>query len=251
MFDDDRDEAFESLLRPFWFLPEGGLLDAFWHAEAKAAAALIAQCPEVAELLDTPEATLAQRFACLSLLYWRDVLELIAERFAVAYQEAPALVEPMESRLRLLFRFTIPTDAPAWTLEVRRALGGIRGKIAAALPRALQQAGGDPNDAKRITEVRAAQQKLDTPERLHELLEGVLQAQWRRLARRWNAQLPPPVELAASAAAPGKLGFEHSRDFRSCRLGARSFSFTSRQMSSRFFTRIGRRVPRKLDRVGC
>lgn len=95
MFGSDYEDPFGSLVRPFWFVPEGGLLEAFWEAEANSAAALAAEHPEAAEVLDSAEATLAQRHACLSLLFWGEVLKLISERFGAAYRNVPPLPKLM------------------------------------------------------------------------------------------------------------------------------------------------------------
>lgn len=130
-----------------------------------------------------------------------------------------------------LFRLRVPTDTPEWALETQRALRGIRDKITEALPPALQESGGDPNDAGRIAAIRAAQRRLDTPERLHEMLEAVLQGQWQRLARRWNAAgingTLPPVPVMPAENSPS--GFRHSRDFKSVHWAGEIFTFTPRQ----------------------
>lgn len=227
MFGDGSEDLFGSLVRPFWFVPEGGLLEAFWEAEASSAAALVVEHPEAAGVLDSAEATLAQRYACFSLLFWREVLGLISERFDTAYQNPPPLSEPVSSRYAVLSRIEILEDAPEWALEIERVLRGIREKIMGVLPPALQQAGGDPNDAERIRQIRAAQEQLDTTEKLHAMLDGVLQTQWGRLARRWSAATPPPATVAPAEHLPS--GFRHSVDFKSAYWAGERFTFTPRQ----------------------
>ena len=221
MFGDDSEDPFGLLVRPFWFVLAGGLLEEFWQAEAKVAAELMSQFPEAGELLDTPEATQPQRCACLSLLFWRAVLDLIWDRFGVAYQNAPDPPESVGLRLKSLYRLHIPPDAPGWALEVERALRDTRRRIVDALPPALQSAGGDPNDSLRIAEIQAAQQRFDTLERLHEMLDGVLKAQQRRLARRWSAVSSPSPPL--TPPDPAAIDFRQGPDSKSVHWDGRGF----------------------------
>src|SRR5713101_7030545 len=102
--------------RPFWFASTE-LLTKVFHAEINVVTRLLAQYPNLADLLDAPEATIQERTVCFSLLAHRSIIETVDETFTGRYEESPSLDEVESSALKRTYGL-VAADAPTWVLEM-------------------------------------------------------------------------------------------------------------------------------------
>ena len=120
---------------PLWF-PTDELLTSLLHAEASAVMQLLAKSPDLPNLFDTPDPTVAQRNACFVLLAHRKIIDMILDMFA-GRQEQPALNDVESHTLRCTYNL-VADDAPAWALEMQRVIERLPAHIYASLPEPLR-----------------------------------------------------------------------------------------------------------------
>ena len=177
------DEYFPSPV-PLWFVGSE-LLTKLFHAELNVVSRLLAENQDLPKLFDTPEATLDQRSACFALLAHRKLISMIDQTLVGRYEQSPSLGD-VESLVLQRTSSLVPTDTPAWVLEMDRVVELLPQRTLQLLPAPLRRQGWDRNDDSAQLE---AMRSLNTVERIQRFTEGVISQQFRRLASRWSITL--------------------------------------------------------------
>jgi hypothetical protein len=183
---------------PFWFVPSK-LLANLMCAELDALNQIITEHPDFRKLLDTPEATMAQRKVCFALLANRKFFQMIDEQLVSRYDDSPSLDENQSNALKQT-RNLVVADAPPWVLEMNQSVELLPNRILEALPELLQRQGFYTNDLAKDAAIRSAADALSDLEQIQTLSKEVLDRQFERLANRWSATNPvisgpPPVQI--------------------------------------------------------
>jgi hypothetical protein len=170
--------------RPFRFASRE-LLTKVWHAEIDVVARLLAEYPNVRNLLDAPEATVPERTACFVLLAHCKIIETIDETFVARYEESPSLAEVESTTLKRTYHL-VAADAPAWVQEMLQLVGQLPAHISTSLPESLRAGRLNPDYVEQMLELQSAKNALSDVEQIQMLFEQVLDEQLRRLKSRWS-----------------------------------------------------------------
>jgi hypothetical protein len=160
------------------------LLTDLLHAEINAVVDLLAKYSDLPSLFETPDATIPQRNTCFALLAHRKLIETISSTLA-GRQEQPTLNDIESHTLRSTFNL-VADDAPAWALEMQRAIERLPAHVYASLPEPLRRGGYNPDDTKQMEAIESAKETLSSVEQIQTLTERVIDQQLKRLARRWS-----------------------------------------------------------------
>jgi hypothetical protein len=146
---------------------------------------LLAKYPDLRNQFDIPDATVLQRNSCFALLAHRKVISTILDTLAGRYIE-PSLNGEESQALRLTYDL-VADDAPAWALEMQRAIDRLPAHIYASLPEPLQRGGYNPDDTEQMEAIESAKKTLSTVVQVQILTERVIDQRLQHLARNWSA----------------------------------------------------------------
>jgi hypothetical protein len=199
--------------RPFWFA-SAELLTKVLHAEISVVTQLLAQYPNLADLLDAPEATIQERTVCFSLLAHRSIIETVDETFTSRYEESPSIDEVESSALNRTYGL-VAADAPTWVLEMLQVVEHLPHHIKASLPEALRIGGFDHDNPEQMQAIQSALKTVENVEQIQTLTGRVLDQQLRRLERRWAAARPMTnlgSKIVVQGRGPNKRKGRRTRD---------------------------------------
>ena len=194
---------------PFWFV-SSDLLATVFHAELHGLAQLLAKHPNLHALLDAPEATVQERSACFTFLSHREVVRMIDQKFVARYEESPSMDATESSALKRAFGI-VPADAPMWVLEMHQVVEQLPVHVCDSLPEALRIGHYPHDNPKQMQVVESAAQALSNVEQIQALTDTVINQQLLRLARRWSASIPPPIQVIQHANTAETFGKQKRR----------------------------------------
>jgi hypothetical protein len=210
MFSDDE---YVFAPQPFWFASSELSAD-LMRAELNTIHQLLAEHADFRKLLDSPEATSAERKACFALLAHRKLFQLIDEQRVSMYDDPFSLDE---RELHALSRTSnlVAGDEPGWVREMNEVVERLPPRILAALPEPLHSQSFNTGNPEQDEASRSAAMTLSTVERIQALTERVIDEQWRRFAGRWPTPVvsqAPPMQSNGKTLQPNKKKSPRKRD---------------------------------------
>jgi hypothetical protein len=186
--------------QPFWFVDSEVLMDLI-AAEIALTARLLTENPEVPNWFENSETDTRQRKICFTVAARRTILADVSETIAARYEVARPLNEDESETIRRINNL-IASDAPAWASEMQRVIERMPTHLYAGLPESLRRARIDES-----IEQTQAIEALSTVEHIQTFIQGVIDQQAERLAKRWTK----PV-ITIEVPRPQKPKIRRARD---------------------------------------